>query len=278
LKPRESPEIPRKTSEFAEQSKKHGLHVNYQSAPNTNPYKRWSIQSAPNYPVGILSVEYSPFSPVIAAVSCSDGKLRLIEVDTDRAITTVSSYFGSFLCSSWSSNGKYLLSGSEDDLVSLWQWDRKNEKLKLLGRGEGHNSYVSAVAFDEHHSSDALLRFGSVAEDGKLILWEYSVAAALLAHSNETTLESNGVVFSQNSSMHPGKVDPLDINSFVEVSSPKNAQRVPTASMKKVPKLEVVVTHHAHSEPCSSLQFCRGGIVTASWGAHIKYWKYSNFG
>jgi WD40 repeat protein len=162
-----------------------------------------------------------------------------------RAITTVSSYFGSFLCASWSANGKYILSGSEDDLVSLWHWDRSSEKLQLLARGEGHNSYVSAVAFDEHHCSDTLLRFGSVAEDGKLILWEYSVRDDLLSKVHDTLMEPNGNVYAHNSSMHPpssqgngsarSTADNLDINSFIDVP-PKNSTKTHSISTPIVSK------------------------------------------
>ena len=113
------------------------------------------------------------------------------------------SYFGSLLCVCWSPDGKYVVTGGEDDLVSVWSFYEK----RVVTRGEGHKSYVNAVSFDAHTSeanslnrslpSDIDLgtssavelksqrssrffeetesyRLGSVGQDGLLCLWELS--------------------------------------------------------------------------------------------------------
>jgi len=40
--------------------------------------------------------------------------------------------------SCYSADGKYLLSGGEDDLVQVWSMDER----KIVAWGEGHNSWV----------------------------------------------------------------------------------------------------------------------------------------
>jgi hypothetical protein len=42
------------------------------------------------------------------------------------------------MLSYYSADGKYLLSGGEDDLVQVWSMDDR----KIVAWGEGHNSWV----------------------------------------------------------------------------------------------------------------------------------------
>ncbi|TXG58516.1 hypothetical protein EZV62_016345 [Acer yangbiense] len=67
-----------------------------------------------------------------------------------------------------SMDGKYILTGGEDDLVQVWSM----EDRKVVAWGEGHNSWVSGVAFDSYWSSPnsdgtgetVMYRFGSVGQ------------------------------------------------------------------------------------------------------------------
>lgn len=45
----------------------------------------------------------------------------------------------------------------------------------LVARCQGHRSWVSALAFDPWRCDDRNYRFGSVGEDGRLCLWDFSV-------------------------------------------------------------------------------------------------------
>ena len=116
------------------------------------------------------------------------------------------SYFGGLSCVCWSPDGKYVVTGGEDDLISVWSF----EYQRVVTRGEGHISYVNAVAFDPYISDanlpqpsaissatadlsststsdlmsqrssryfpeeDVSYRLGSVGLDGRLCLWELS--------------------------------------------------------------------------------------------------------
>lgn len=145
------------------------------------------------------------FSPDTAhiAVASQDGFLRVYDFHKMELYGRMRSYFGSLLCVCWSPDGKYVVSGGEDDLVSVWSFYEK----RVVTRGEGHKSYVNAVSFDAHTSEANALhnsipsdvdfytsstvelksqrssrffeetesyRLGSVGQDGLLCLWELS--------------------------------------------------------------------------------------------------------
>lgn len=46
----------------------------------------------------------------------------------------------------WSPDGRYAVTGGEDDLLTVWSFEHR----KVVARGEGHQSYINAVAFDPY--------------------------------------------------------------------------------------------------------------------------------
>ena len=55
------------------------------------------------------------------------------------------SYYGGLLCLAWSQDGRYIATGGEDDLISLYGLIEQ----AVVAWGEGHMSWVAAVAFDD---------------------------------------------------------------------------------------------------------------------------------
>lgn len=53
------------------------------------------------------------------------------------------SYFGGLSCLSWSPDSKYIVTGGEDDLVTVYSVFEK----RIVCRGQGHKSWVSQVGF-----------------------------------------------------------------------------------------------------------------------------------
>ncbi len=88
-----------------------------------------------------------------------------------RLLSIFSSYYGDLLCVCWSPDGKYVLTGGQDDLVSIWSV----ADSMLVARCPGHQSWVTAVAFDPWRCDERNYRFGSVGEDCRLLLWDFSV-------------------------------------------------------------------------------------------------------
>ena len=81
------------------------------------------------------------------------------------------SYYGGLTCVCWSPDGKYVLTGGQDDLISIWCV----AESAIVARCQGHHSWVTSVAFDPWRCDDRNYRFGSVGEDRRLCLWDFSV-------------------------------------------------------------------------------------------------------
>ena len=64
-----------------------------------------------------------------------------------------------------------MLTGGQDDLVSIWSVTDS----VIVARCQGHQSWVTAVSFDPWRCDDRNYRFGSVGEDCRLLLWDFSV-------------------------------------------------------------------------------------------------------
>lgn len=90
----------------------------------------------------------------------------------DRLLDVYTSYYGGLICVCWSPDGKYILTGGQDDLVSIWSFSER----KIVARCQGHNSWVTCVAFDPWRCDERTYRFGSVGDDCRLLLWDFSVA------------------------------------------------------------------------------------------------------
>jgi len=97
-----------------------------------------------------------------------DGTLKIINYSKNQLCDIYHSYFGGILCVDWSPDGKFIVTGGQDDLVSLWAF-----RGNIVARCQGHSSWINSVMFDKYNSVNRCYRFGSVSEDTKLILWEY---------------------------------------------------------------------------------------------------------
>lgn len=131
-----------------------------------NPIYRWSIgaQSTGNINSNSLgssgslhSVEkesyslnefsFSPCAKYLACVS-QDGFLRVYCYDTMELVGRARSYYGGLSCVCWSPDGKYVVTGGEDDLITVWSFVER----RVVARGTGHKSWVSVVAFDSFYT------------------------------------------------------------------------------------------------------------------------------
>lgn len=109
-----------------------------------NPLYRWVVGYG-----ALNEFSFSPCSKYLATVS-QDGFLRIFNYDTMDLVGVVRSFFGGLLCVCWSPDGKYVVTGGEDDLVTVWSFHEK----RVVARGLGHKSWVSVVAFDAYTYSD----------------------------------------------------------------------------------------------------------------------------
>ena len=112
-----------------------------------NPVTRISIGAGP-----INEFTFSPCGGYLALVS-QDGWLRVLHFDTMELVASARSYFGGLLCACWSPDGRYIVLGGEDDLVTVYSFHER----RVVVRGQGHKSWVSMVSFDVYNIAyDAL--------------------------------------------------------------------------------------------------------------------------
>ncbi|KDO34971.1 hypothetical protein SPRG_01033 [Saprolegnia parasitica CBS 223.65] len=139
--------------------------IRSQREDRVNPTLHWKVSSS-----AIYDVAFSPHGKYLA-IAGRDGSLTVVQFHLQRKIALMKSAFGALTTLAWSPDSNYLLTGGQDDCVTLWSL-RHNAAIV---RCEGHRSWVTRVAFDEWFCSPQHLRFGSVGEDGMLILWDVPV-------------------------------------------------------------------------------------------------------
>jgi catabolite repression protein CreC len=112
-----------------------------------------------------------------SSTTCRNGKCNYLKsqihgTDLSHSMTDIyGSYYGGFTCVTWSPDGKYVVTGGQDDLVTIWSLAER----QIVARCPGHDSWVTAVAFDPWRCDDKTYRFGSVGDDCKLLLWDFNV-------------------------------------------------------------------------------------------------------
>lgn len=125
------------------------------------------------YKLSNLKINQMAFSPdgSMLAVVCEDGTLTIFDYVAEKVLDVYRSYYGAMLCVTWSPDGRYVLTGGQDDLVSIWSLAERT----LVARCVGHESWVMDVKFDPWRCDERNYRFGSVGEDCRLLLWDFSV-------------------------------------------------------------------------------------------------------
>lgn len=228
-------------------------HARYSKS---NPISRWHICQG-----SINSIAFSTDGAYLATVG-RDGYLRVFDYSKEQLTCGGKSYYGALLCCAWSSDGKYILTGGEDDLVQVWSM----EDRKVVAWGEGHNSWVSGVAFDSYWSSPnsdgteetVMYRFGSVGQDTQLLLWDLEMDE-IVVPLRRYPLGGSPTYSAGSQSSHWDNIIPVGTLQ-------------PAPSMRDVPKLSPVVAHRVHTEPLSGLIFTQESVLTVCREGHIKIW------
>uniref|UniRef100_A0A803N318 Uncharacterized protein n=1 Tax=Chenopodium quinoa TaxID=63459 RepID=A0A803N318_CHEQI len=231
--------------------------IAHAKSSKSNPISRWHICQG-----SINRMTFSVDGTHLAVVG-RDGFLRVFDYQKELLVFGGKSYYGAILCCAWSMDGKYILTGGEDDLVQVWSM----EDRKVIAWGEGHNSWVSGVAFDPYWSppssdrtgENVMYRFGSVGQDTQLLLWDFSMDEIVVPLRR--CPPGGSPTYSAGSQS-------AQWDSVVPLGSLQ-----PAPSMRDVPKLSPLVAHRVYTDPLSDLVFTKHSILTACREGHVKVWK-----
>ncbi|KAJ9078128.1 hypothetical protein DSO57_1009828 [Entomophthora muscae] len=213
-----------------------------------NPQVHWQVSTK-----SISSFAFSPDFQLVAVVSL-DGGLRVIDFTEEILLDVYSSYFGGLTCVCWSPDRKYILTGGQDDLVTIWS----NQEQRIIARCQGHKSWVTGVAFDPWRCDEANYRFGSVGEDMQLLLWDFSPQA--LPKPKMRIRRGSQSVHSVYSTLTPG--DKQVLMPTLHPLIPRN----------QVVMLQPLMSVSVHSDPLCNLVFREDAIITTCRRGHIKIW------
>ena len=75
-----------------------------------------------------------------------NGYLRVIDHQSFECYGCMKSYFGGLMTCSWSPDGRFIVTGGEDDLITVWSFCQQC----VVARGSSHKSWVSDIAFDPY--------------------------------------------------------------------------------------------------------------------------------
>ncbi|KAH8548815.1 WD40 repeat-like protein [Umbelopsis sp. PMI_123] len=222
-------------------------------AHKCNPVSHWSVSKKP-----IDAFAFSPDFQHVAVVGL-DGRLRIIDYIGEKLLDTYQTYYGGLTCVAWSPDGRYILTGGQDDLVTIWAF----REQRIVARCQGHSSWVTSVAFDSYRCDENVYRFGSVGEDAKLILWDFSVSAL---HRPKTQKQSRHRGASVSSFSNP-------VQSLGSGSYDKPPTLHPVLEKTRVAFLQPVMVQTIHADPCVGLYFREDVVVTTDRRGRVAVWK-----
>ncbi|KAM3565795.1 hypothetical protein ARSEF4850_001242 [Beauveria asiatica] len=220
-----------------------------------NPVAAWKLSNQ-----RIHAFSFSPDHRHLAVVS-EDGTLRIIDYLREELLDLFFSYYGGFSCVTWTPDGKYVLTGGQDDLISIWSMADK----ALVARCQGHESWVAALAFDPWRCDDRNYRFGSVGEDGRLCLWDFS---AVMLHRPQNNRHRGSI------SSHVGL--PERVSSYNSDEGSGIAHAVEPRA--RIPMLPPVMTKVIDKHPLCFLEFTEDAIITSCKNGHIRTWNRPGIG
>ncbi|KAI0553995.1 WD40-repeat-containing domain protein [Xylaria curta] len=235
----------------------------------TNPVAIWKLSNQ-----RINAFNFSPDNRHLAVVS-EDGTMRIIDYLKEELLGLYNAYYGGFTCVCWSPDGKYVLTGGQDDLISIWY----PQETALIARCQGHQSWVTSVAFDPWRCDEKNYRFGSVGEDCRLCLWDFNVG--MLHKPKISSHRQRGSVSSRVPTLHraetqgtsPGRIRPGSTISVIDGDEDKISINYPVEPRSNVAILPPVLTKIADKDPLSWITFTEESIMTSCKTGHIRTWS-----
>jgi len=248
------------------------LHINKSvnsKNQKANPVASWKLSNH-----RITAFSFSPDSRHLAVVS-EDGSLRIINYLKEQLTDLYRSYYGAFSCVCFSPDGKYVLTGGQDDLVSIWSLAER----RIVARCPGHHSWVTAVAFDPWRCDNRNYRFGSVGEDRRLLLWDFNVgmlrrprAASIRNRASISTQAGAGWRHSRAESHAANRLRSTSSLTREEGEEDELVEHV-VESRSVTAELPPVMSKVIDEHPLSWVGFEEECVITACVEGHVRVWR-----
>ncbi|OAA61069.1 miro-2-like, mitochondrial GTPase [Niveomyces insectorum RCEF 264] len=228
----------------------------------TNPFAFWKLSNQ-----RINAFAFAPKQSLVAVVS-EDGSLRIIDYLTEELLGLYYSYYGGLTCVCWSPDGKYVVTGGQDDLLSIWCV----ADATLVARCQGHHSWVTAVAFDPWRCDERNYRIGSVGEDSRLCLWDFSVGMLIRPKAAAATTTTTTTTATTNNNDTAAAAATTE--NGTDAANGDGDERVhPVEPRARTASLPPVSSQIVDVDPLCWLQFTERSIMTSSKTGHIRTWK-----
>lgn len=237
------------------------------SSPNqrVNPVAYWRIA-----PSEVKDFAFSPDNRYLAVV-CEDKHLRTIDYLKEKMTDVYQAAFGGINCVCWSPDGKYIVTGGEDDTVCIWS---RVERV-LVARCNGHKSFVTGVAFDPWRSDDKIYRFGSVGLDLQLLLWDFSVG--MLNRPKGAGPRIRGSVSAASVRNRGDSVNNLSSLSLAQAQEDQDPEPEfiwhEYQSPRVTPTLPPIMSKEVDTHPLCSIAFEQDSIIVACEDGHVRQWE-----
>ncbi|GIK06962.1 hypothetical protein Aspvir_002615 [Aspergillus viridinutans] len=236
----------------------------------TNPVALWKLANQ-----RISHFAFSPDQRHLAVV-LDDGSLRVMDYLKEEVLDIFRSYYGGLICVCWSPDGKYIVTGGQDDLVTIWSFPER----KIVARCQGHNSWVSAVAFDPWQCDERTYRFGSVGDDCRLLLWDFSVGMLHRPKVHQASARQRTSMVA-GSSQYGNRHRADSAGNRMRSDSQRTANtyescdqavRHPVEPRARTALLPPIMSKVVGTDPICWLGFQEDCIMTSSLEGHIRTW------
>jgi len=134
------------------------------------------------------------------------------------------------------------------------------QERRLVGRGVGHHSWVTGLAFDPVVSTDRAYRFGSVGDDGRLLLWELS-SGTLVMPKQMGNVRMDRTLSVVSASGNPA----ASTTSLVRTASTTVQGQTtyhPVIPRRECPTLAPIVGSRVDDDPLCQIHFREKEIIT----------------
>ncbi|WBW74556.1 WD repeat protein Wdr20 [Schizosaccharomyces osmophilus] len=218
-----------------------------------------------NSPINAFST--SPDHQHLAVVS-ERGTLKLLKYAELKMLDIFHSYFGGLSCIAWSPDGKFIVTGGKDDMLSVYSFPQR----KLVARCQGHKSWVLGITFDRWRCKDDSYRIASVGLDCQLLLWDFLVSAL---HRPKSALNyvNNHAEPSKPTMSDLDDVGDLNVQSGYKGFEQNDITIHPTVSRSLIPIISPITSYTVDEAPVTSVVFQPDCMVTCSLNGRIRIWQ-----